>query len=47
VCEEVAICYQLVAIRRPKADLDVEFDEQFERAVGVTLASMVQEIYAS
>jgi hypothetical protein len=47
VCEEVAICYQLVATRRPKAVLDVEFDEQFECAVGVTLASMVQEIYAS
>jgi hypothetical protein len=47
VCEEVAICYQLVATRRPKAVLDVEFDEHFERAVGVTLASMVQEIYAS
>jgi hypothetical protein len=47
VCEEVAICYQLVATRRPKAVLDVECDEQFERAVGVTLASMVQEIYAS
>jgi hypothetical protein len=47
VCEEVAICYQLVATRRPKAVLDVDFDEQFDRAVGVTLASMVQEIYAS
>ena len=47
MCEEVAICYQLVATRRPKAVLDVEFDEQFECAVGVTLASIVQEIYAS
>jgi hypothetical protein len=47
VCEEVAICYQLVATRRSKAVLDVELDEQFECAVGVTLASMVQEIYAS
>jgi hypothetical protein len=47
VCEEVATCYQLVATRRPKAVLDVEFDEQFESEVRVTLASMVQEIYAS
>jgi hypothetical protein len=47
VSMEVAICYQLVATRRPKAVLDVEFDEHFECAVGVTLASMVQEIYAS
>jgi hypothetical protein len=47
VCEEVAICYQLVATRRPKAVLDVEFDEQFECAVGVTLADMVQKIHAS
>jgi hypothetical protein len=46
VCEEVTFCYQLVATRRPKAVLDVEFDEHFECAVGVTLASMVQEIYA-
>jgi hypothetical protein len=47
VCEEVATCYQLVATRRPKAVLDVEFDEQFESEVRVTLASMVQEICAS
>jgi hypothetical protein len=47
VCEEVTICFQLVATRRSKAVLDVELDEQFECAVGVTLASMVQEIHAS
>jgi hypothetical protein len=47
VCEEVTTCYQLVATHRPKAVLDVEFDEQFESEVRVTLASMVQEIYAS
>jgi hypothetical protein len=47
VCEEVAICHQLVATRRPKAVLDVEYDEQFECAVGVTLASLIQEIHAS
>jgi hypothetical protein len=43
----VRLCYQLVATRRPKAVLDVEFDEQFESEVRMTLASMVQEIYAS
>jgi hypothetical protein len=47
VCEEVATCYQLVATRRPKAVLDVEFDEQFESEGGVTLAGVVQEIHAS
>jgi hypothetical protein len=47
VCEEVATCYQLVATHRPKVVLDVEFDEQFESEVRVTLASMVQEICAS
>jgi hypothetical protein len=45
VCEEVATCYQLVATRRPKAVLDVEFDEHFESEVRVTLASMVREIW--
>jgi hypothetical protein len=47
VCKEVATCYQLVATRRPKAVLYVEFDEQFESEVRMTLASMVQEICAS
>jgi acetyl-CoA carboxylase beta subunit len=47
VCEEVATCYQLAATRQLKAVLDVENDEQFESEVCVTLASTVQEIYAS
>ena len=47
VCEEVAICYLLVATRPPEAFLHVEFDEQFESEVCMTLASMVQKKYAS
>jgi hypothetical protein len=47
VYEEVATCYQLVATRRPRAVPDVEFDEQFECEVRLSISCSVRKICAS